>query len=193
MFSYEVFFLVTPQNQATPQRKQISKLKWRRSRVCISESSYRFLSKCKGHILNELCVPFNVSMKSLMSTPSAITSSWLLPFITVLSIYQLRCQNHQLYRINNNKKVWAFWNLKKKKKKKKKRKENRKEIYGVMDLFLFSVFFFTQMMWINFNAILLGKPLHNVFNSSICETLTKLFPLSTDFLHFFRNRQRLRT
>ena len=138
MFSYEVFFLVTPQNQATPQRKQISKLKWRRSRVCISESSYRFLSKCKGHILNELCVPFNVSMKSLMSTPSAITSSWLLPFITVLSIYQLRCQNHQLYRINNNKKVWAFWNLKKKKEKKRKEKRNlRRDGFIFVQCFFF--------------------------------------------------------
>ena len=65
-------------------------------------------------------------MKSLMSTPSAITSSWLLPFITVLSIYQLRCQNHQLYRINNNKKVCAFLKFKKKKKKKKEKKRKEK-------------------------------------------------------------------
>ena len=62
-FSRAPYFLITPQNQATLLRKQISK---ETTEMCVhwyftklfSESSYHFFSNPKGHNLDELRVSF---------------------------------------------------------------------------------------------------------------------------------------
>ena len=58
MFSYKVFLLLTPQHQATAQRKQIGKLIEQRFAEHFLELSYSFSSKSKGRILDEMRVSF---------------------------------------------------------------------------------------------------------------------------------------
>ena len=111
MLSYDLceifkntYFLITPQNQTTLLRKQISTSNITKivTRVFMGlELSYHFFSKSKGHILNKLRVSFkliilifwikfgqNVYFQSKTGIMNTTIEFWIFEFLKQISLWE---------------------------------------------------------------------------------------------------------